>query len=112
MGRAGEQDDAEPSLAGYVVRIAEEAGAGVRTTTGGRLPGDAEDATMGYVLAWAVEHDQAHRAGQRRVARRAVLACLDSTRLVLGCYASIAPVRLQKVPIVLTLALLTRIRGA
>jgi hypothetical protein len=67
---------------------------------------------MGHVLAWAVEHDQAHRAGQRRVARRAVLACLDSTRLVLGCYASIAPVRLQKVPIVLTLALLTRIRGA
>ena len=40
--------------------VAEEAGAGVQTTTG-ELAGarwlDAEDATMGHVLAWAVEHD-------------------------------------------------------
>ena len=60
LAEAGEQDDAEAALAGYAVGIAEEAGAGVQTTTGepaGARWLDAEDATLGRVLAWAVEHD-------------------------------------------------------
>ena len=60
LAEAGEQDYAQAALAGYALGVAEEAGAGVQTTTG-ELAGagwlDAEDATMGHVLAWAVEHD-------------------------------------------------------
>ena len=60
LAGAGEQDQAQAMLAGYALNVAEEAGAGVQTTTG-ELAGvrwlDAEDATMGHVLAWAVEHD-------------------------------------------------------
>jgi predicted ATPase len=60
LDQAGEQDQAQAALARYALRVAEEAGAGVMTITG-ELAGarwlDAEDATMGRVLAWAVEHD-------------------------------------------------------
>ena len=57
--QAGEQDRAQAALARYALGVAEEAGAGVYTA--GELAGarwlDAEDATLGHVLAWAVEHD-------------------------------------------------------
>jgi non-specific serine/threonine protein kinase len=60
LEQAGEQDQAQAALARYAVRVAEEAGAGVLTTTG-ELAGarwlDAEDATIGHVLGWAAEHD-------------------------------------------------------
>src|SRR5262249_53284564 len=60
LDEAGEHDDAAAALAGYVVRVAEEAAAGM-TTIAGEPPAvrwlDAEDATMGHALAWAVEHD-------------------------------------------------------
>ena len=60
LAGAGEQDQAQAALARYAVRVAEEAGAEVRTTTGELAAArwlDAEDAMMGPVLAWAVEHD-------------------------------------------------------
>jgi predicted ATPase len=60
LAEAGEQDDAEVALAGYAVGVAEEAGAGVQTTTVESAAArwlDAEDAVMGHVLAWAAEHD-------------------------------------------------------
>ena len=60
LAGAGEQDQAQAALARYAVRVAEEAGAGMRTTTGEAAAArwlDAEDAMMGPVLAWAVEHD-------------------------------------------------------
>ena len=60
LAGAGEQDQAQAALARYAVRVAEEAGAGVLTTTGEAAAArwlDAEDAMMGPVLAWAVEHD-------------------------------------------------------
>jgi len=60
LAQAGEQDRAQAALARYAVRVAEQAGAGVRTTTGESAAArwlDAEDAMMGPVLAWAVEHD-------------------------------------------------------
>ena len=60
LAGAGEQGGAAAALAGYALRIAEEAGAGLLTTTAElaalqRL--DAEDATTRQALAWAVEHD-------------------------------------------------------
>jgi hypothetical protein len=58
--QAGEQDPAQAALTRYAVRVAEEAAAGVLTTTGELAAArwlDAEDAMMGPVLAWAVEHD-------------------------------------------------------
>ena len=60
LAEAGEQDQAQAALARYAVRVAEEAGAGLQTTAGEPAAArwlDAEDATMGHVLAWAVEHD-------------------------------------------------------
>ena len=60
LAEAGERDQALAALALYAMGVAEEAGAGVYSTAG-ELAGaqwlDAEDATIGYVLAWAVEHD-------------------------------------------------------
>ena len=60
QAEAGEQDDAEAALARYAVRVAGQAAAGM-TTIAGEPPAagwlDAEDATMGHVLAWAVEYD-------------------------------------------------------
>jgi predicted ATPase/class 3 adenylate cyclase/DNA-binding CsgD family transcriptional regulator len=62
LAEAGEQGGASAALAGYALRIAEEAAAGMRTTTAelaalARL--DAEDATTRQALAWAVAHDHA-----------------------------------------------------
>jgi predicted ATPase/class 3 adenylate cyclase/DNA-binding CsgD family transcriptional regulator len=58
--QAGAQDDAEVALARYAVGVAEQAAAGLTTSTGESSAArwlDAEDATMRHVLAWAVEHD-------------------------------------------------------
>jgi DNA-binding CsgD family transcriptional regulator/tetratricopeptide (TPR) repeat protein len=62
LAGAGEQGQAQAALARYAVRVAEEAGAGMLTTAGEAAAArrlDAEDAMMGPVLAWAVEHDLA-----------------------------------------------------
>jgi predicted ATPase/DNA-binding CsgD family transcriptional regulator len=60
LAEAGEQDGAEAALAGYALRVARQAAAGLQTTTA-EAPAarwlDAEDATMRQVLAWAMEHD-------------------------------------------------------
>jgi non-specific serine/threonine protein kinase len=56
----GEQDDAEAALARYARRVAEQAAAGLQTESGEPAAArwlDAEDATIGHVLGWAVEHD-------------------------------------------------------
>ena len=60
QAEAGEQDTAAAALAGYALRVAEEAAAGLQTSTGEvaaarRL--DAEDPTTRQVLAWAAAHD-------------------------------------------------------
>ena len=60
QAEAGEQDDAEAALARYALRVAGQAAAGMTTIAGEPSAArwlDAEDATMGHVLAWAVEHD-------------------------------------------------------
>jgi predicted ATPase/class 3 adenylate cyclase/DNA-binding CsgD family transcriptional regulator len=62
LARAGEDDTATAALAAYALEVAEEAAAGLRTSTAdvaaaGRL--DAEDATMRQALAWARDHDEA-----------------------------------------------------
>ena len=59
---AGEGDGAAAALAGYALRVAEQAAAGLQTSAGEldaarRL--DAEDATLRQALAWAVDHDPA-----------------------------------------------------
>ena len=59
---AGEQDTAAAALARYALRVAEEAAAGLQTSTGEvaaarRL--DAEDPTTRQVLAWAMQYDAA-----------------------------------------------------
>jgi predicted ATPase/DNA-binding CsgD family transcriptional regulator/transcriptional regulator with XRE-family HTH domain len=59
---AGEQDGAAAALAGWALRVAEEASAGLQTAAGEvaaarRL--DAEDPTMRQVLAWAIACDAA-----------------------------------------------------
>ena len=62
LAEAGEQDEAASLLARYALRVAEEAAAGLETTTG-EVPAvrrlDAEDAMVRQVLAWALEHDAA-----------------------------------------------------
>jgi predicted ATPase len=62
LAGAGEQDQAAVALAGYALRVAGQAAAGLQTTTG-EAPAarwlDAEDATMRQALAWAMEHDPA-----------------------------------------------------
>jgi len=62
LAQAGEEDEAAAALARHALGVAEEAAAGLETTTGEvaaarRL--DAEDATMRQVLAWATGHDAA-----------------------------------------------------
>ncbi|MGH3153063.1 MAG: hypothetical protein ACRDOB_20380, partial [Streptosporangiaceae bacterium] len=62
LGEAGEQGRAAAALAGYALRVAEEAAAGMRTTPAelaalARL--DAEDVTTRQALVWAVQHDRA-----------------------------------------------------
>jgi predicted ATPase len=54
LAEAGEQDRAQAALARHAVRVAEQAGAGMLTTTGEAAAArwlDAEDAMMGAVLA-------------------------------------------------------------
>jgi len=60
LAEAGEADGAAAALAGYALRVAGQAAAGLWTITG-EAPAacwlDAEDATMRQGLAWAMEHD-------------------------------------------------------
>jgi len=66
LAAAGEQDDVAAALAGYALGVAEQAAAGLQTSTAEEVTAgrwlDAEDATMRQVLAWAVEHDPATAA--------------------------------------------------
>jgi predicted ATPase/DNA-binding CsgD family transcriptional regulator/DNA-binding XRE family transcriptional regulator len=59
---AGEQDGAAVALAWYALGVAEQAAAGLQTSTGEVAAArwlDAEDATTRQVLAWAMAHDAA-----------------------------------------------------
>ncbi len=58
--QAGEQDEAAAALAGYALRIAEQAAAGLQSAAGEAATArwlDAEDPATRQVLAWAVAHD-------------------------------------------------------
>jgi predicted ATPase/DNA-binding CsgD family transcriptional regulator len=62
LADAGEQDQAATALAGYALGVAEEAAAGMQTTTGEAAAAwrlDAEDATTREALEWAMQHDPA-----------------------------------------------------
>jgi predicted ATPase/DNA-binding CsgD family transcriptional regulator len=62
LAGAGEQDGAAAALAGYALRVAEQATAGLQIRAGEVAAArwlDAEDATMRQVLAWATYHDPA-----------------------------------------------------
>ena len=61
LAESGEQEQSATALAGYAVRVAEQAAAGI-----GASPGelaavrwlDAEEATMRQALGWAMDHDE------------------------------------------------------
>jgi non-specific serine/threonine protein kinase len=60
LAQAGEQEAAAVVLAGYALRVAEEAAAGLQTIAAEVAAVqwlDAEDATVRQVLAWAIEHN-------------------------------------------------------
>ena len=62
LARAGEDAGAAAALAGYALGVAEQAAAGLWTSTADVAAArwlDAEDATMRQALAWAGEHDAA-----------------------------------------------------
>jgi predicted ATPase/DNA-binding CsgD family transcriptional regulator/transcriptional regulator with XRE-family HTH domain len=62
LAQAGEDDTAAATLAGYAVRVAEQAAAGLQTSTAEMAAVrwlEAEDALMWQVLAWAVGYDPA-----------------------------------------------------
>ena len=62
LAEAGEGDAAAAALAGYALRVAEDAVAGLTADTGEVAAArwlDAEDATMRQALDWAMEHDAA-----------------------------------------------------
>ena len=62
LADAGEQDTVAAALAGYALRVAQEASAGLQTSAGEMAAArwlDAEDPAMRQVLAWAVDHDPA-----------------------------------------------------
>jgi predicted ATPase/DNA-binding CsgD family transcriptional regulator len=62
LAEAEELGEAETALAGYALRVAAEAAAGLETGAGELAAArwlDAEDATMRQVLAWAMLHDAA-----------------------------------------------------
>ena len=62
LAETGEQEAAAAALAGYALRVAEQAAEGLQTSTGEAAAArrlDAEDATMRQVLDWAMEHDAA-----------------------------------------------------
>jgi predicted ATPase/DNA-binding CsgD family transcriptional regulator/transcriptional regulator with XRE-family HTH domain len=61
LAETGEQDQAAAALAGYALKVAEQAAAGLQTRAGERAAArwlDAEDATMLQVLGWAMSHDR------------------------------------------------------
>jgi DNA-binding CsgD family transcriptional regulator len=61
LAAAGEQDQAAPVLARWALGMAEQANAGVQTSTGEQDAArwlDAEDATLRQVLAWGMAHDR------------------------------------------------------
>jgi non-specific serine/threonine protein kinase len=60
LAEAGEFEEAAMALAGYALRVAEQAAAGLETTTAEVAAArwlDAEDAMMRQALAWGMEHD-------------------------------------------------------
>ena len=62
LAGAGEQEAAAAVLAGYALRVAEEAAAGLQTSSGEAAAArrlDADEATVRQVLAWAMDHDGA-----------------------------------------------------
>ena len=62
LAQAGEQDGAAAVLAGWALRVAEQAAAGLQSMTGEQDAArwlDAEDALMRHVLAWAMARDTA-----------------------------------------------------
>jgi DNA-binding CsgD family transcriptional regulator len=62
QAEAGEQDAAAAALAGYALRVAEEAAAELQTAAGEEVAArrlDAEDPAMRQVLAWAMAGDAA-----------------------------------------------------
>ena len=63
LAEAGEHEEAAAALAGYALRVAGQAAAGLQTSTGEEAAAarwlDAEDATTGQALAWAMDHDPA-----------------------------------------------------
>jgi predicted ATPase/DNA-binding CsgD family transcriptional regulator/transcriptional regulator with XRE-family HTH domain len=62
LAEAGEQDGAAAALAGYALRVARQAAAGLQSGDGELAAArwlDAEDATMRQALGWAVAHDPA-----------------------------------------------------
>jgi predicted ATPase/class 3 adenylate cyclase/DNA-binding CsgD family transcriptional regulator len=62
LAEADEQDTPAAALAAYAVRLAEQAAAGLQSSTGEVAAArwlDAEDLTMRQVLAWAIAHDAA-----------------------------------------------------
>jgi predicted ATPase/DNA-binding CsgD family transcriptional regulator len=62
LSQAGQEQETVAALAGYALRVAEQAAAGLESSAG-ELPAatllDAEGATMQRGLAWALEHDPA-----------------------------------------------------
>ena len=62
LAQAGEREGAATALARYALEVAEEAAAGLQTSTAEVAAVrwlDAEDATMRQVLAWSMDHDAA-----------------------------------------------------
>ena len=62
LAEAGEGDAVAAALAGYALRLAEDATAGLTADTGEVAVArwlDAEDATMRHIMEWAMEHDAA-----------------------------------------------------
>ena len=62
LAGTGEQEQATAAMAGYALRVAEQAAAGLQTGTAeiaAALWLDAEDVMMSQVLAWAMRHDAA-----------------------------------------------------
>ena len=60
LAQAGEHERAAAALARYAVRVAEQAAAGLQTSTAEAAAArwlDAEDATTRQALAWGMEHD-------------------------------------------------------
>jgi predicted ATPase/DNA-binding CsgD family transcriptional regulator len=60
LAESGEDQAAAASLAGYALRVAEQAAAGMETSVGEPAATrwlDAEDATMQQALSWALEHE-------------------------------------------------------